>query len=315
MLASIHKYFEWFNTRRSKVLRHININGNGLEIGGGYMPIFRKDQGYNVKTLDYVSADEIKQIYKEQAVNTSGIEEVDFIWKGGPYTDLVKGETFDWVVASNVIEHVPDFIGFINECTSILKDNGVLVLFVPDRRYSLDYFRSTSSLGSIIDAHLLNRKCPSPGNILDALFLETTPYRHSNNPYDKDITFLENPNITAYNKTVAFDGYKDIHVWVFTPGHFRIVIEDLYLCGAIKLREKKFYPTDERDFCIFLSKDGSGPGLSRIDLAKNIVKERKVNILKAGRGANFLKNVFPEIDKRYLHGIIGKCEGLIRHLF
>jgi hypothetical protein len=169
-------------------------------------------------------------------------------------------------------------------------------------------------LGSIIDAHLLNRKNPSPGNIMDALFLETIPYRSSNNPYDKNLDFIENPNIAAYNKYVTPDGCHDTHVWVFTPSHFRMLIEDLYLCGAIQLREKVFYPTDERDFCIFLSKDGAGPKLSRINLARNIVKERKVNILKAGRGANFMKNVLPEIDKRYLHGIIKKCVGLIQRL-
>jgi hypothetical protein len=168
-------------------------------------------------------------------------------------------------------------------------------------------------LGSIIDAHLLNRKNPSPGNIMDAFFLETTHYRSSNNPYDKDIAFQKNPNIAAYNKAVTFDGYKDIHVWVFTPSHFRMLIEDLFLCGAIQLREKVFYPTEERDFCIFLTKDGAGPGLSRINLAKKYCKERKVNILKAGRGANFMKNVFPEIDKGYLHGATSKCEGLIQH--
>jgi hypothetical protein len=149
---------------------------------------------------------------------------------------------------------------------------------------------------------------------MDAFFLETTPYRSSNNPYDQDLAFLENPNIALYNKLIAFDEYLDTHVWVFTPSHFRMLIEDLYLCGAIQLREKVFYPTDERDFCIFLSKDGAGPKLSRINLARNIGKERKVNILKAGRGANFMKNVLPEIDKRYLHGI-KKCVGLIRRLF
>jgi SAM-dependent methyltransferase len=285
---------------------HINFTGNGLEIGPGYLPLYPKRDGYKVKTLDHVSEEELKRKYNSNRarLNLDEIEEVDFIWKGEPYVDLVKEERFDWIVASQVIEHVPDFIGFINECDSILKENGVLVLFVPDRRYTLDYFRSTSSLGSIIDAHILKRDRPSSGNVLDALLLETNPYKDSNNPYDKYLNFLETPNQDLYQKYIEFTGYKDMHIWVFTPSHFRMIIENLFLCGVLKLREKICFPSENREFCIILSRDGKGPNLSRLALVRKMCRERKVNVLKAGRGAGFIKDVVPVFFNRLYKKIV-----------
>jgi SAM-dependent methyltransferase len=231
-----------------------------------------------------------------------------FRWNGEPYVELVKDERFDWIVASHVIEHVPDFIGFINDCASILKNGGVLALFVPDRRYTLDYFRSTSSLSSIIDAHILKRDRPSPGSILEVLFLETNPYSDSNNPYDGDLAFREIPNPDLYNSCIAFEGYRDVHTWVFTPSLFRMLIEDLYLCGAVNLREKICFPTEEREFCIVLSRDGNGPKLSRLALAKKICRERKVNPIKAGRGTSFRKNVVRVLFRRLYTKLMCKKE-------
>jgi 2-polyprenyl-3-methyl-5-hydroxy-6-metoxy-1,4-benzoquinol methylase len=284
---------QWKARRRKKIEPHINFNGNALEIGAGYMPLYPKDMGYKVKTLDHVSEEEFEIKYKNVNVDISGVEKVDFVWNGESYLDLVKDERFDWIVASHVIEHVPDLIGFLKECTLILKKDGVLVLFIPDRRYTLDYFRSTSSLSSIIDAHVLKRDRPSPGSILEALFLETNSYKDSNNPYDGDLAFYETPNQNLYNSSITLGEYRDVHVWVFTPSHFRMLIEDLYLCGAINLREKIYFPSEGREFCIILSRDGKGPNLSRLALARKMCRERKVNVLKAGRGTGFIKDVVP----------------------
>jgi 2-polyprenyl-3-methyl-5-hydroxy-6-metoxy-1,4-benzoquinol methylase len=295
----------WRIRHQKKIENHINFRGNGLEIGPGYLPLYPKSDGYKVKILDHVSEEELKRKYNRTKLNLDEIEKVNFIWNGEPYVDLVNEERFDWIVASQVIEHVPDFIGFINECDSILKENGVLVLFVPDRRYTLDYFRSTSSLASIIDAHVIKRTRPSPGNVLDALLLETNPYKDSNNPYDKYLNFLETPNQDLYQKYIEFTEYKDIHIWVFTPSHFRMIIENLFLCGTIKLRERICFPSERREFCIILSRSGNGPNLSRLELARKICQERKVNILKAGRGTSFVKNVIPVYLKRLYKKVTG----------
>lgn len=47
--------------------------------------------------------------------------------------------------------------------------------------------------------------------------------------------------------------YVDVHEWVFTPGSFRILINDLRELGYISLVEETFYPTDEGQFEFYIS--------------------------------------------------------------
>ncbi len=70
-------------------------------------------------------------------------------------------------VASHVIEHVPDFVGFLAEVDGVLRVGGRLGLVVPDRRYTFDFLRRTSSLSEIIDCHLRQSRRPTPGQIFD----------------------------------------------------------------------------------------------------------------------------------------------------
>ncbi len=88
---------------------------------------------------------------------------MDYVWSGQPYTELMGAVRFDWVLASHVIEHVPDLIGFINECGELLTPGGRLSLAVPDRRCEFDYYRPCAGLGSVVDAHLEGRRRSSPG--------------------------------------------------------------------------------------------------------------------------------------------------------
>ena len=71
---------------------------------------------------------------------------------------------YDWIVASHLVEHTPDLIGFLNDCDSLLKENGVLSLAIPDQRYCFDYFRPLTGIGHVIDAAQNPRKRRSPGS-------------------------------------------------------------------------------------------------------------------------------------------------------
>ena len=51
----------------------------------------------------------------------------------GNFLELDDTEKFDVIMASMVIEHLPDsiLVGFINQCKNLLKANGSIVFFVP----------------------------------------------------------------------------------------------------------------------------------------------------------------------------------------
>jgi hypothetical protein len=81
MSKELMKLERWKVRRRKKIEPYIDLAGSGLEIGAGYMPLYPKDMGYNVKTLDHVSEEELRHKYdKELRLQTSGTGKVDFIF-------------------------------------------------------------------------------------------------------------------------------------------------------------------------------------------------------------------------------------------
>lgn len=77
------------NLSELKVFTMLNKNGRGLEIGPSHNPIAPKSKGFNVQILDHADADELRSKYKNHDVNVGNIEEVDFVWRGEKYCDLI----------------------------------------------------------------------------------------------------------------------------------------------------------------------------------------------------------------------------------
>jgi len=128
--------------RRNIILKHIDKKRHGVEIAPNHNPVASKSDGFNVGIIDRASQQELVEKYKDHGVNLNKIEEVDFIWKGERYAKLTgKKEYYDWIIASHVIEHTPDFIAFLNDCASIITEDARLSLVVPDKRYCFDQLR------------------------------------------------------------------------------------------------------------------------------------------------------------------------------
>jgi len=201
----------------------------------------------------------------------------------------VGDERFDWIVASHVVEHTPDLIGFLNNCADVLTDDGILALIVPDKRYTFDRLRQQSSIGSIIDAHIQSRTRPTPGDILDLVLMGSDIKRDEH--FKKTVTLHNNPAADMYNECTAKASYTDSHVWVFGPSNFRLVAEDIYHLGLTPLRELSFKVLNPGEFFIFLSKNGKGPTVDRITLAKQSITEnhKPLSLCKCGKLKNSLE--------------------------
>ena len=264
--------------RQEKALRHIDKAGRGIEIGPSYNPLAPKRDGYHVHIIDHMSQQQLIAKYENHNVNVSDIEEVDFIWSGQSFADLTGNlKYYDWAIASHVIEHTPDLIGFLNDCDSILKDNGVFSLAIPDKRYCFDYYRPITGLARIIDSHFQQNKIHSPGTVAE-YFLNVVS-RNNQIVWAAGasgvLNFIHTPDDAAsYMKQVLQDqSYLDAHAWCFTPHSFRLMIHDLYSLGLIKLREVDFLPTAGPEFFVTLSRFGKGIEQSRQELLNLIDTE------------------------------------------
>lgn len=233
----------------------IDKRGLGLEVGASHDPVAPKAAGYSVHVVDHLSQEELREKYEGHNVSLETIEPVDFLWRGEPLEQVV-GVTghYDWIIASHVIEHLPDPIGFIKSCQRLLKAGGMLSLAIPDKRFCLDYLRHPSSTGDVLQAHLDGRTRHLPGQVFDSFSFAAT--RAGSMSWDcqtaGEIDFLHAHGFGGLmlQNYLSDSEYLDIHGWVFTPSSFRLIMSDLNALGYLDIREASFTPTKGCEFFV-----------------------------------------------------------------
>ena len=269
-------------TRAETILKYLNKSGLGLEIGPSHNPIAPKSAGYNVRILDHLSQSELKEKYKDHNVNLWAIEQVDYVWKGEDYIDLVDDVgSYDWIIASHVIEHTPDFIGFVRQCEALLSEEGVLALAVPDKRYCFDHFRQLTSLAQIIDAHYEGRKIHSPGSVAE-YFLNVVSKGGqiawgAGSAGEYRFVHTVEQAISGMTNVIANQAYLDVHAWCFTPDSFQLMIIDLALLGHTRFSVHDCQTTHGSEFYVWLTKSNSPPDSDRMSL----LEAMKATMLKS----------------------------------
>ena len=267
--------------REEIILAHIKRDGLGLEIGPGCAPIAPKKQGFHVHVLDHCDKKALVEKYRPHGINVENIEEVDFIWDGRSYTELVgRRHVYDWIIGSHVLEHTIDLIGFLNDCDSLLKKDGVLSLAVPDKRCCFDCFRPLTGIGRVIDVPRNPQKIHSAGTAAE--YFLTVVSKGDRIAWDKDekgefklVHSLEQAK-QAIREVDKRGNYLDVHEWCFTPTSFRLMMRDLYELGFIELKELAFHPTQGSEFYVTLSRHGHLPEGTRLELLGQILREQSV---------------------------------------
>lgn len=272
----------------NKMLTGITKEQFGLEIGPSLRPCAPKSQGYHVETVDFLSQQELIDRYSAMGLNTDKIESVDYIWNGSSYTETTgKTGSYDYIIASHVIEHVPNFVGFLQDCSRMLKMNGVLSLAVPDKRFSLDHFRMVTTTGKVINDYLSEDKYGSMGALTD--YWNHVVRRNGavswSRKYDKilkkkyEFVHDEEFNRKAYEESVGVKAIRDFHQNVFTPASFELLIYELWEYGLIDLKISTLYHTTAEEFVVSMRKAQECPVMShreRMDLIRRVSRENVV---------------------------------------
>ena len=265
--------------RNAKILYGLNRGGLGLEIGPSFSPIARKADGFSVEVIDHATAAELRQKYRGHPnVDISRIEEVDYVWRGEPLDELLGTARYDWIIASHVIEHIPDLLAFFQQCTRLLRPDGVLSLVIPDKRYCFDYFRWPSTTGDLLQANADGRRRHPAGVVFDhvAQIVKRDGEVSWSAQARGDFTFIHalDEAKAAFESARRSEEYVDVHCWRFTPASFRLILAELRLVGLLALEEVSSFPTLGCEFFLTLKPTTAMPAnIDRMALYHQVARE------------------------------------------
>jgi SAM-dependent methyltransferase len=219
-------------TRRDKILAGLNLKASsGLEIGALASPLVKPDEG-DIFFVDHADTPTLRAKYAaDPHVDIDKIVEVGAVWGEQTLREGVGARALDYVVASHVIEHVPDLVTWLQEIQAVLKPQGALRLAVPDRRYTFDYLRAESRLSDVLDAYLRRARAPLPQMILDnALCREVdgiAAWEGWLQPAPPVSVERIQEALRMAREAMESGVYHDSHCWVFTPGSFAALFVQL----------------------------------------------------------------------------------------
>lgn len=272
---------------RIEIIRSMfDTSGLGLEIGPSFQPVFPKGEGFNVETLDYASAADLRVKYAGSGVDCDRIEEVDFV-SDGRLIDVVipHRERYDFIFSSHVIEHVTDFVGYLKSCETLLKPGGVVALAVPDKRYTFDVLQPVTTTGRVLEAHARGQTRHSPAAVYDffANFARLDGREIWGHHDVGQVTLSEHQAIAkgVFDDTLKpGHAYHDVHGWIFTPASFRLILGDLRELGMTSLTETAVVESDTLEFYVTLTKGAVGGVHDRSALFKALLRETVISGLQ-----------------------------------
>lgn len=213
----------------------------GIEIGPLTDPVIAKSDG-PVRYVDHADRAALQAKYRHiKIVDISRIVDVDVVWTGGPLLEAIGG-TVDYIVASHVLEHVPDLVTWLAEAHDALRPQGQIRFVLPDKRFSFDALRDETRLTDILAAWVLRSRRPQVRDILD-FQLSYAPSVDGQGVYEgraslEDIrpkhSFAEAVEEAAFVRDTP-DHYRDVHCWCFQPKTFASLMARLGEFGILKL--------------------------------------------------------------------------------
>ncbi len=149
------------------------LNGHGLEIGACHQPATIPAR-CTIEYCDAHSKEETAKLFPELDINT--LVKVDYICdldKDG--LSIFATEHFDFVILNHVIEHVANPIKVVEELFRVTKNDGYVVISVPDKKFTFDKGRALTTF-----AHLREEYENNVDFVTDAHYIEFLQVVHPN---------------------------------------------------------------------------------------------------------------------------------------
>jgi len=251
--------------RNERILKHIQPSGKrGIEVGALNRPIVTQLDG-DVLYADHLSTEELREKYADHsdvnANNFSDLVDVSIVTGRGSLWDAIgEHDKFDYIIASHVLEHIADPIGWLYGCTRILNEGGIIFLALPDKRFTFDRFRVETTTGEMLANYHYKASCPTPAQVFEYNARSVhCPPEDVRRIWRGDLDDFARTDESRLKEALrleidVFDNstYLECHCSTFTPYSFSRIIYELILFGVVKVEVVAIEPTQEKEAEFFV---------------------------------------------------------------
>jgi len=242
-------------SRRDRILHGLDVEAlEGVEVGALATPLVLHSDG-NIFFIDHADTNALRKKYAaDPSVNVENIVEVDAVWGSQTLQEcLGQGRRVDYVLASHVIEHVPDLVTWLAEIRSVLRPGGTLRLAIPDRRFTFDYLRPESRIYDVLDAYIRRARAPLPRVIMENHYLSrevdcVTAWNNQLVPASLRPYNTIQAGLTVAKDVLVNGTYHDTHCWVFTPASLADLFIELARLDLLQFTYDFHFDTKRNEF-------------------------------------------------------------------
>jgi len=250
--------------RTTRILMGLNVRDSvGVEIGALDKPLVTRDMG-KVLYVDHADTATLRKKYQQDpGVRADDIVDVDGIWGNNTLLEAIDGRRVDYVLASHVIEHVPDLITWLNEVESVLAPEGQIRLVIPDMRYTFDCLRRETVFSDVLPSHIARARKPMPREVMDFIcnVAEVKSDLLWHKPAKQVISrkLYHFADAARLGEAVMRGEYHDVHCWTFTPASFARLMNEIGAAGLSNLMCRSFTdtPIGGTEFYVSLAVDAT----------------------------------------------------------
>lgn len=229
--------------RKAFVLSNVRVSGCGLEIAPYFNPLVDRSK-HEVFYVDCIDNDEIQRKASENpGAKGRYVPRIDAVWvPGRRLADCVGGRKFAYAVASHVMEHVPNPLGWLGEILECVEVGGRVAILLPMRTQSMDYYRRTTTFGQIVGWSIEKPAIPTPTQVMDFLsqsfFHQGEPLVEGQMPPFTEVHrhYSDKDSVNFANFVWNTKHYLDVHCSVWTPESFTEVFGRLRDVGLLSCR-------------------------------------------------------------------------------
>jgi hypothetical protein len=144
-----------------------------LEVGAFDNPTVRGSDGFTVRYADIKTTQSLRRQWgNKPGRDPERFVEVDHVVRRGVLSPFVL-ESFDLVIACQVLQLVPDPIGWLVDLARVCTPDAAVFLTLPDQRYTFDYYKQPTDLVGLVRAHETRKTEPDAYDVARMRYLHT----------------------------------------------------------------------------------------------------------------------------------------------